>query len=557
MSYLALYRKYRPNSFDEMVGQSNVVTVIRNAVINDKVSHAYLFSGPRGTGKTTTAKILAKMVNCENLLNGVPCGKCNNCKNIINSNDIVEIDAASNNGVDEIRELRDKVNLVPSELKYKIYIIDEVHMLTTQAFNALLKTLEEPPKHVIFILATTEFYKIPMTIISRCQRFQFSKIDDESMVNNLKRIAKSEKLEVDDSIFYEISRISDGCCRDAVNLFDQLLSYSNGKPTLEQLYDISGSVSYLELAELINLILDNDFSKILIYCNKINEDGKNIFKFVEEFILFLKDIIAYSLNVDDIKIVEKREKISDISSKISISMLYNLIDYLNDLLNKLKFSSYPSILLSACLFNFINTYIKKNDVDEVTNNKLNLIVKTNDIISSNLDNPTEKVNNILSVDEIEVRVNNALALASKELLNNAKNKLNNIDSYFLNSEYSFLNGILKDCSPVVVGNEYIIMTAKYDSLVERFNSCYEKIELLFEKIFGNKIYVAAITNDNWNEYKNNYINNLKNGIKYVVKPINIKNNLNDKKNGDNIKKSDQSDLELLKDLVGNDIIEYV
>ena len=176
MSYLALYRKYRPKSFDEMVGQNNVIRVIKNAVMNNKVSHAYLFSGPRGTGKTTTAKIIAKMVNCENLVDGEPCGKCPSCLNILNSSDVIEIDAASNNGVDEIRNLRDKVNLVPSENKYKIYIIDEVHMLTIQAFNALLKTLEEPPQHVIFILATTEFHKIPMTIVSRCQKFNLLKL---------------------------------------------------------------------------------------------------------------------------------------------------------------------------------------------------------------------------------------------------------------------------------------------------------------------------------------------------------------------------------------------
>ena len=177
MSYLALYRKYRPNSFDEMVGQNNVVKVIKNAIVNDKISHAYLFSGPRGTGKTTAAKIIAKMVNCLDLKGGVPCGKCDNCKKINYSSDIVEIDAASNNGVDEIREIREKVNLVPAELKYKIYIIDEVHMLTTQAFNALLKTLEEPPKNVIFILATTEPHKIPLTILSRCQVLSLKETD--------------------------------------------------------------------------------------------------------------------------------------------------------------------------------------------------------------------------------------------------------------------------------------------------------------------------------------------------------------------------------------------
>ena len=176
MDYLALYRKYRPSELDEVVGQKEIKKILASSVNNGTITHAYLFSGPRGTGKTTMAKILAKMVNCLSPIDGNACGKCDICKNILDSNDVIEIDAASNNGVDEIRELREKANLVPSNAKYKVYIIDEVHMLTTQAFNALLKTLEEPPKHVIFILATTEYYKIPLTITSRCQKFQFNKI---------------------------------------------------------------------------------------------------------------------------------------------------------------------------------------------------------------------------------------------------------------------------------------------------------------------------------------------------------------------------------------------
>ena len=187
MSYLALYRKYRPSSFDDLVGQHEIATIIKNEILNDRISHAYLFSGPRGTGKTSTAKIIAKMINCHNLgIDGIPCGKCESCLNV-NNNDVVEIDAASNNGVDEIRELRDKVNLVPTYGKYKVYIIDEVHMLTTQAFNALLKTLEEPPKHAVFILATTEFYKIPATVVSRCQKFQFLKFNIDDIVDRLKK----------------------------------------------------------------------------------------------------------------------------------------------------------------------------------------------------------------------------------------------------------------------------------------------------------------------------------------------------------------------------------
>ena len=293
MSYLALYRKYRPADFNSVYGQEEVVTVIKNAIFSNKISHAYLFCGPRGTGKTTIAKIIAKLVNCEHLENGGPCGKCYNCVNFMNSNDIVEIDAASNNGVDEIREIRDKINLVPSNAKYKVYIIDEVHMLTTQAFNALLKTLEEPPAHVIFILATTEPHKIPLTIASRCQKFRFSKINDNLIADRLKEIAGFENIEIDNDALFEIARLADGGMRDAINILDQLVAYSNSKITLDDIYKVNGSVSYSDLYELLKAIINNDKVKIIAFVDNIDKNGKEIGKFVEEMIIFLKDVVLY------------------------------------------------------------------------------------------------------------------------------------------------------------------------------------------------------------------------------------------------------------------------
>ena len=281
MSYLALYRKYRPVDFNDVYGQEEVVTVLKNAIVTGKISHAYLFCGPRGTGKTTIAKIVARLVNCDNLIDGNPCGKCYNCLNYLNSNDIVEIDAASNNGVDEIRELRDKVNLVPSNAKYKVYIIDEVHMLTTQAFNALLKTLEEPPSHVIFILATTEPHKIPLTISSRCQKFRFSKISDEKIVDRLKNICDCENISTDDDTLYEIARLSDGGMRDAINILDQLVAYSNGNITIDDVYKVNGSVSYNDLYNLLNNIILNNKIEIINFVDYLNNSGKDIAKFIE------------------------------------------------------------------------------------------------------------------------------------------------------------------------------------------------------------------------------------------------------------------------------------
>jgi DNA polymerase-3 subunit gamma/tau len=553
MAYLALYRKYRPKSFDEMVGQESVARVIKNAVLTNRVSHAYLFSGPRGTGKTTSAKIIAKMVNCSNLIDGVPCGKCHSCLNILNSNDVIEIDAASNNGVDEIRELRDKVNLVPSESKYKIYIIDEVHMLTTQAFNALLKTLEEPPEHVIFILATTEIHKIPMTIISRCQKFQFTKIKVEELVDNLKRIALLEQIDVDDSVLYEIARLSDGCCRDAVNLFDQLNSYANGNISIEQLYEISGSVSYSNLYNVLNLVRNNDSVGIINFCNDINSSGKSIFKFVEELMLFIKDIISYKVGIDNFKIKDKGEKIAFLANYFNDSILYDMIEEFNVLLNKIKVSSYPSILLSVTLLRFVDNHnLNLGGADS-------LIENNNDLDNRSNVNEVPKLNKLnvgLCDNELEIRINNSFVGASKEKLNFIKNKWNEIENYLIDSEFSSLIGILKDCSPVVASDKYLIVTARYDSLVSRFNNSYKNIERFLSILLGKPLYVVAISDEKWTIEKKKYIDNLKNGIKYEIKSLDEGKDIEDfdKKN---LKNDVQNDVDVLKDLVGNDIIKYI
>ena len=272
MSYLALYRKYRPTNFDDLVGQNEISSIIKNAILSDRISHAYLFSGPRGTGKTSTAKIIAKMINCSNLSEeGIPCDKCPSCLNFNSNTDIVEIDAASNNGVDEIRELRDKVNLVPTYGKYKIYIIDEVHMLTTQAFNALLKTLEEPPKHVIFILATTEYYKIPVTVSSRCQKFQFLKFSNEDIVNRLVYIAEKENININKDALVEVARLSDGGLRDAINMLDQLSSYKNDNINVEDVYKLSGVISYSDFADLVLSIYYNKVVDIVDFIESIDK----------------------------------------------------------------------------------------------------------------------------------------------------------------------------------------------------------------------------------------------------------------------------------------------
>ncbi|PKK96189.1 MAG: DNA polymerase III subunit gamma/tau, partial [Tenericutes bacterium HGW-Tenericutes-3] len=293
MSYVALYRAYRPKAFNEVSGQKVIIKTLQNALLHDKIAHAYLFSGPRGTGKTSIAKIFAKAVNCLNQPTNEPCNQCDICKGIDKGDipDVIEIDAASNNGVDEIRDLRDKVKYMPSVGKFKVYIIDEVHMLTTGAFNALLKTLEEPPKHVIFILATTEVHKIPPTILSRCQRFDFKNIETLDIIEKLNEIAGKEKIDISQEAIRAIAINSEGGLRDAISLLDQAISFADGQISEDDVHQVSGSVSKKALTQLLTAISNKEISKAMVILKDLLAEGKEITRIVNDLILALRDIL--------------------------------------------------------------------------------------------------------------------------------------------------------------------------------------------------------------------------------------------------------------------------
>ena len=557
MGYLALYRKYRPVDFNSVYGQEHVVTILKNAIMSGKISHAYLFCGPRGTGKTTVAKIIARLVNCENLVDGNPCGKCYNCINYMNSSDIVEIDAASNNGVDEIRELKDKINLVPSNAKYKIYIIDEVHMLTTQAFNALLKTLEEPPSHVIFVLATTEPHKIPLTISSRCQKFRFSKIEDSKIVNRLSEICKLEKIIIDEDALFEIARLSDGGMRDAINFLDQLIAYSSDNISIEDVYNVNGSVSYADLYDLLNSIITNDKIKIIEFVDNFDESGKDINKFIEEMLIFLKDVILYKNANISSNISIKNEYINLIANKYNDSDLYDLIENLNLIQNSVKFSSHSAIIFLTSILKYSDLKFKNSDSSFVDSINLNvksdnknisreIISNKNINIQKNNDYKEKSIGNGISENEINLRINNALALASKNILENFKSKWEIIDNYIDDSEFSVVSGLLKDSKIVVGSDKFIILSSDFQSVVDRINNNLKDIERLLEKIFCSKIFVVAVTNNKWKNIKIKYITDINNGIKYSVKELYADDN--------DIK--EKSSIDELIDLVGENMIEY-
>jgi DNA polymerase-3 subunit gamma/tau len=354
VGYQALYRTYRPKRFSDVVGQNVIIRTLQNAILNNKVAHAYLFSGPRGTGKTSVAKIFAKAVNCEKAPSLEPCGECETCQLIEEGHlsDVIEIDAASNNGVEEIRELRDKVNYLPSFGKYKVYIIDEVHMLTQAAFNALLKTLEEPPAHVIFILATTEPNKVIPTILSRCQRFDFRGISPSDINKKLIEIRDNEEIDISDEALNEIALNAEGGLRDAISLLDQTVSFSGEKITIEDVYQVSGSVSKDNLIKLVNYLKDKDASNAFFLLNEIIEDGKEISKIVADIIALLRDILIEK-NIT-FEIERPTSYLKDLAQDYSNDRLFFYLDVLNETQNNIKWTMQKRAYLELALFKMID-----------------------------------------------------------------------------------------------------------------------------------------------------------------------------------------------------------
>lgn len=511
MAYTALYRKYRPTNFSSIVGQDVIVDILKNSIINNKVSHAYLFTGPRGTGKTSTAKILAHAVNCLNFTNDI-CGECSICKSLdLNDNDIVEIDAASNNGVDEIRSLRDNVNLMPAFCKYKIYIIDEVHMLSTGAFNALLKTLEEPPSHVIFILATTEPNKIPLTILSRCQRFDFNKINMNDLVSRLKYIVNEEGRVVSDNILEQIAKISDGGLRDAINLLDQVLSLPDENINIDEVEKLSGKISTQSVYELFSYIINNDLVSILNFSTYMFDNGKNYKDLADSMLSFLRDI---SINTEVPNYFDK--SYSEILSKISISFnnLIKMSSIINELLKELKNSNNQKMLFEIYVFQMCNI-LKNVDKVEVINTSINNNKNVNIKNDKNENINIETKQNLIDSDLKDIRINNVFAGANKEILNSVNSKYYLINDYISNKKYNMVSILLSSGRIVVASDKYLLFSFENKSDVLKFDSIYKQIEQFLKKIYDESYKIVAVSDKEWKEMKNNYINNIKNKISYV------------------------------------------
>lgn len=370
--YQALYRKYRPKTFDEVLGQEHVTTTLKNQIISGNIGHAYLFSGTKGTGKTSTAKIFSRAVNCLHPVNGNPCNECEICKGIMDESimDVIEMDAASNRKIEDIRELKDKVIYPPAKAKYKIYIVDEVHMLTNQAFNALLKTLEEPPRHLIFILATTDVQKLPQTIISRCQRFDFRRLTSRDIVSNMRNILDKLNVKIDDSILHLIARNSDGAMRDALSLLDQLISYSSNL-TYQDALKILGIANMDFIFSLVENIKNRKIEDSLLAINDIIQEGKDIIQFIKDLIYHYRNLLIAKTSNNAVEIMDMDEGMAKEyikqSSDMTLDYILRSIEILNDSEKRMPWSTQPRIILEMAVIKLINLEERMSLEDRVRN----------------------------------------------------------------------------------------------------------------------------------------------------------------------------------------------
>ena len=529
MAYQTLYRKYRPKTFELVYGQDVIVKTLKNVIKNDKLSHAYLFTGPRGTGKTSSAKLFAKAINCSNNKDGDACNECENCKSFNNNSnpDIIEIDAASNNGVDEIREIKNKVSLVPSMSKYKVYIIDEVHMLSIGAFNALLKTLEEPPEYIIFILATTEPQKIPATIISRCQRFDFKSISHDKMKQCLENIISKENISIDDGAIEEIINNSKGGMRDAIGLLDQASAFCNNNITANDIEELSGNISIKQIRTFLSNIMQKEYNVIFDLISNYSSNGKDFALICEKIINYIREGILYKKKINTDKILDEDKNIFD---KLSDTDLYDLIDYLSDTLVKVKNSYQKELTFEVQMIQMIDKIFNKESnvsretsINEIKTENINVPRETSinemKVENTNVSRETLKIENKTDsvIEELKnVRINNILKNATKQNITFIKDLWPNINEYLINEKYKMVAGMLVNATPVAASKKGVIITLPLESSISRIEKEYDNSKELLKEIYDQNYKIVYISEQYWKKVRPEFVEKAKNGELQII-----------------------------------------